>query len=1278
MRSDAKASSVGPIWRRAGRLRLPAGVLIALLALFGLMASSASASKTRVLKETFGSAAQPSFGDDSGLAVDQSSGALLVIDAQARTVSRFNPDGTPANFSALGTNVIDGEGGADLTPQGDLLFGSPSEVQVAVDNSAGPNAGNVYVTQNSRDVVDVFDSTGAYVGQLTAAGLTPFNEPCGVAVDPAGVVYVGDYSGSGGGGVHKFVPAANPPVNADHVATFPQETTCTVAAGAGPSAGFVFAAKYNSEVSKIDSTTGAVQYVAATGSNRTVSVDPVTGHLFTATFSAINEYDASAPGSATLVSATKIADGPQGLAARGSTGDVYVSNAASPKVQVYGLPIIAPDVVTGTASNRTGASATLNGTVDPDGVELEECKFEYGLTISYGQSAPCAESPAAIGSGKGPISVHADISGLSSGSTYHFRVAARNENSATPTQGEDNSFITLGPIVSAGSIASVSDTSVTLKAQVDPNGEATTYHFEYGDQGPCDANPCASAPVPDASAGSGFGPKAVSQPISGLEPFTTYHFRLVATNASSPPGGTPGPDATFTTYPALPDFGSCPNDQFRTGPGANLPDCRAYEQASPVNKNGADVNAESDQLRASTDGDAVTFYSNGGLPGGVGSQDFPIFIARRVGGEWVTKGLLPPTSFGVDAVIEDWTPDLAYTFSRPGGFGGTGSSFLVRSSSDGSFDVITPYKEDSGKDQLAGVSADGTKIFFQSGRKLTADAAAGDTKNFYAWDRETGTISLVGLIPAGPDTECGAGGPACVTPVDGSLAGPYGWWPATNAESLRFSSDFYLQEMHVVSASGERAYFTAGGTGQVYLRENATSANAITTHVSASQRAILDPNGAKPAIFHAATPDGKRAFFTSCEKLTQDSTAVSTADYRCDTASQGQDLYAYDAVTGELTDLTVDDFANPLGAAVRGVVGIDDDGESVYFVANGDLDGSGPASLGDCAGPLVKEGSCNLYLAREGTITFIASLSAKDTGDAATASGGSNGAASNYKPKSLGATNGETNSRGGQVSANGDVVLYQDEGFLYRYSASDDEISCVSCSPIGLPSLATLLSLKRLGLIGPFTTAPAIPRNLSADGNRVFFDTTAKLVANDINGDGGCPLIGLNGGGGVFPTCQDVYEWEAEGTGSCETPGGCIYMLSTGTKSFPSFFGDASASGDVAFIFTRDQLLPQDEDLLQDVYAVTVGGGLASQNQVPPPGCNGEECRGAGSVVPGNTGASTAAFQGPGDRRTEQPRRCPKGKRKVRAKGRTRCVAKSRRGQRRHNRNANKTRRTSR
>ena len=105
--------------------------------------------------------------------------------------------------------------------------------------------------------------------------------------------------------------------------------------------------------------------------------------------------------------------------------------------------------------------------------------------------------------------------------------------------------ITLPPGLTSVSPSAVGYQSATLAGSTTPRSQATTYYFEYG---PTTAYGTQTAPT---SAGSGSTPQAVSAPISGLTPQSTYHFRVVATNAS---GTTTGADQTFTTdaAPALP------------------------------------------------------------------------------------------------------------------------------------------------------------------------------------------------------------------------------------------------------------------------------------------------------------------------------------------------------------------------------------------------------------------------------------------------------------------------------------------------------------------------------------------------------------------------------------------------------------------------------------------------------------------------------------------------------------------------------------------------------
>jgi hypothetical protein len=98
----------------------------------------------------------------------------------------------------------------------------------------------------------------------------------------------------------------------------------------------------------------------------------------------------------------------------------------------------APAVVTTPATGATPISVDVHGSVDPEGELVSECRFEYGLTSSYGASVACVALP---GEGESPVAVSAAIVGLTPKTVYHFRIVARN---ATGTSyGGDQTFTTL-------------------------------------------------------------------------------------------------------------------------------------------------------------------------------------------------------------------------------------------------------------------------------------------------------------------------------------------------------------------------------------------------------------------------------------------------------------------------------------------------------------------------------------------------------------------------------------------------------------------------------------------------------------------------------------------------------------------------------------------------------------------------------------------------------------------------------------------------------------------
>ena len=192
----------------------------------------------------------------------------------------------------------------------------------------------------------------------------------------------------------------------------------------------------------------------------------------------------------------------------------------------------APSALTGPVSAVTGTSATVSGTINPNGTATT-WTVDYGSSSSYGSMTTAQDA----GSGTSSTGVSANLTGLSPGTTYHYRISAT--NSGGTTNGTDGLFTTLpAPGAITRGASNVTQSSVTLNGTVQPNGSATTWTFEYG------KTTSYGTSTVSVSAGSGSGGSAVSANVTGLSPGTTYHYRL---DAMSSAGTTQGTDATFTT-----------------------------------------------------------------------------------------------------------------------------------------------------------------------------------------------------------------------------------------------------------------------------------------------------------------------------------------------------------------------------------------------------------------------------------------------------------------------------------------------------------------------------------------------------------------------------------------------------------------------------------------------------------------------------------------------------------------------------------------------------------
>ena len=139
------------------------------------------------------------------------------------------------------------------------------------------------------------------------------------------------------------------------------------------------------------------------------------------------------------------------------------------------------------------------------------------------------------------------------------------------------------PTVTTGSAKKIKAASATLTGTVNPNGVATTYHIDYGLTTGYDSS------TTEAPVGSGATPVSVSGGISGLQPGTLYHYRVVATTAT---GSADGPDRTFRTKaPAITGvtFTGTPSDPTVTITGTNLPTAPTPDPSEPLNCTAGDT-----------------------------------------------------------------------------------------------------------------------------------------------------------------------------------------------------------------------------------------------------------------------------------------------------------------------------------------------------------------------------------------------------------------------------------------------------------------------------------------------------------------------------------------------------------------------------------------------------------------------------------------------------------------------------------------------------------------
>jgi hypothetical protein len=698
---------------------------------------------------------------------------------------------------------------------------------------------------------------------------------------------------------------------------------------------------------------------------------------------------------------------------------------------------------------------------------------------------------------------------------------------------------------------------------------------------------------------------------------------------------------------------SCPAaTEASPGFSTSLPDCRAYEQVSPVFKDGTELEPHA----LSEDGQSLIAHTLGGFAGtesDPGNEGAEYLLARSPVG-WTAQTLSPPSSAFPAQQFITASPDLSRTLweTRTPSESIAGQNFYLRES-DGAMTRIGSLIPPSittgppsgeyqgllylGSTEFRGASADLSHVVFSLVER-------GGQNVFWPGDTTVGVSSsslyeYVGTGQTRPE----------LVGVDneGNLISPCSTWLGSSG-----SQDVY----NAVSADGATVYFTAEQlkagcsaieapkVNELYGRLDGIQTIAI-SEPSAQDCSACDTSVKAPAEFAGASQDGSKVFFLTTQKLLAG-------------AGSGMNLYEYDFDAPAKSRVTLVSTGSE-AAEVQGVSRVSEDGSHTYFVARGRL-GEGPRGGrdGSCSAeatpaekaeeaiaeeqeeksePVSPAGKCrplqgadNLYVAERdatypaGRVSFVATLCTGEeaSGELLT------GVAQCQSPESDEPDWTIRDSRPIQTTPDGQFLVLQTTGELtegesdtskveqvYEYDAATEALVRASKERPGLTPTEEPAVIREQNYFASASPAQANTElAVSGDGSIVLFSSKGALTLNAE------PATGRE-------EAENTYEYRSSvASGGSITAGG-VYLLSGGSAELGRGAKGLDASGQDVFFETTASLVPQDTDTQLDTYDVRSDGGFLAPD--PPPGCEAEACGSslytspaAAAPVSANIGAS--------------------------------------------------------
>jgi hypothetical protein len=615
---------------------------------------------------------------------------------------------------------------------------------------------------------------------------------------------------------------------------------------------------------------------------------------------------------------------------------------------------------------------------------------------------------------------------------------------------------------------------------------------------------------------------------------------------------------------------SCPNELME-GFRDFLPDCRAYEQVTPPFKGGfpasiADISESGSRL-------SIVSFGAFSHPEDISEFGANYLADRSYPGGWILEPFDAAYSMFPGFRVEAVSPDLVNSlwYAQPSSQSVIPNVYLGVSP-QGPFTEVGPSGPASFGEtalMLKGVSQDLSHSLYEVlapnlGNRIPLwpgdETAPLDQPSLYEYaGTNNAAPRLVGVSNAGSAvsliSQCGT-----------YLGGLVGHRPnAYNAVSKSGDTVFFtaLGRDYGICGSEEASSIVEPPVNELYARLNGSLASAQTVKISEPSKADCsecDLANMADAEFQGASFDGSKVFFTTVQHLLPGVTGAGMALYE----------YDFDGPAGGRVTL-VSASVDPIGAEVRRVLRVTDDGSHVYFVARGVL-----TTTANAFGKAAEEGAENLYLYERDTAYPNGHVNFIGAGSIGTAQVTRDGRFLVFT-----STADLTADEGESIEA-GQVFEYDARtGALVRVSRGEagyNEDGNSSIYAADIPEQGSDRSMP----ISKFTNLA-----VSADGAYVFFSSKDSLTPRAVTG--------LN----------NIYEYH-EGHVALISDG--VDFTNVNGESAVSLIGTTLTGEDVYFQ-TADPLVRQDGDTQLDTYDARIYGGFPVVSK--DPSCSEDACQGS-------------------------------------------------------------------